>query len=161
MVKKEKWFHFKAAIYSIGVNRCVDIPGNIGKAFGTGKHIPVKGTIRNLTFESTLMSRGGGNFRLFIHSSIWKKLDVDNGDTISINIRPANAPEDLAVPDDIMESLLRNEKALEIFNSLTTRSRNSYIEFINKAKTPETRERRLVVGIERLLERKKKVQRAK
>jgi hypothetical protein len=150
---------FKAKIYSVGINRCVDVPAKIRKALGDDKHIPVAGTIDDLPFESTLTPRGDGLYRLFVHSSIWRKLGVDNGDSVTVKLRSGQAPDDLPVPDDVLESLLRNEDAKAIFDNLTTRSRNSYIAFINQAKNPETRKKRLEVGIERLLERGEKKKR--
>jgi hypothetical protein len=150
---------FKAKIYSIGINRCVDVPSKISKSLGDDKHIPVAGTIGDLPFESTLTPRGDGLYRLFIHSSIWKKLGVNNGDTITVSMQPGHAPNDLPVPADVMESLLRNEDAKAIFDNLTVRLRNSYINYINQARNPETRMKRLEVGIERLLERGEKKRR--
>jgi hypothetical protein len=153
---KIKSYTFKSKIYSVGINRCVDVPAKISRALGDGKHIPVAGTIGDLSFESTLTPRGDGLYRLFIHSSIWRKLAVDNGDSITVCLQPGQAPDDLPVPGDVLESFLHHEDAKAIFDSLTTRSRNSYIAFINQAKNPETRKKRLEVGIERLLERGEK-----
>jgi hypothetical protein len=147
---------FKAVIYSVGINRCVDVPAKISKVLGDDKHIPVAGTIGDLPFESTLIPRGEGLYRLFIHSSLWRKLGVDNGDSVTVSLKPGRAPDDLPISDDVLESFLHHEEAKAIFDSLTTRSRNSYIAFINQAKHPETRKKRLEVGIERLLERGEK-----
>lgn len=129
------------------------MPAKISRALGDDKYIPVKGDINGIPFRSTLTPRGKGLYRLFIHSSIWKKLGLDNGDKIRITLEPDKKPDGLEIPDDIRESLLKNDKAWEIFESLTTRMRNSYISYINQAKTVETREKRLELGIERLLER--------
>ena len=147
---------FAAEIYSVGINRCVDVPPEISRALGDSKYLPVQGTIGELPFRSTLTPRGEGLYRLFIHSSIWKRLGVDNGDEIEVCLEPDIEPGEPKIPDDVWQSLLNNDEAREIFEKMTTRLRNSYIAYINDAKTPETREKRLAVGIERLLERKSK-----
>lgn len=161
MTEKDKFFSFKALIYSVGINRCVDVPEKVSKALGNEKYIPVKGKINDLSFESTLTPRGKNKHRLFIHSSIWRKLSVDNGDKVSVSFKPARPPADLKVPDDVKESLLRNKKALAVFEGLTARSRNSYIEYINQAKHPDTRRKRIKLGIQRLLERGEKKEKLK
>ena len=153
---KANTLKFTAEVYSVGINRCVDVPFEISQALGEAKYIPVKGTIGELPFRSTLTPRGEGLYRLFIHSSIWKRLGVDKGDKIEVYLEPDTAPGEPDIPDDVWQSLLNNDEAREIFENMTTRLRNSYITYINDAKTPETREKRLAVGIERLLERKSK-----
>ena len=151
---KANTLKFTAEIYSVGINRCVDVPPKTSGALVEGKYIPVKGMIGELPFRSTLIPRGEGLYRLFIHSLIWKRLNVDNGDEIEVCLEPDIEPGEPKIPDDVWQSLLNNDAAREIFENMTTRLRNNYIEYINQAKTPETREKRLAVGIERLLERK-------
>ncbi len=46
-------------------------------------------------------------------------------------------------PDDLLDALKKNEKALKNFISFTQSSRRMYIEWLNSAKKPETRLRRI------------------
>ena len=56
--------HFRAKIYAIGINRCVDVPQWVSKALGGQTHIRVTGMVGGEGFRSNLAPRGGGMHRL-------------------------------------------------------------------------------------------------
>jgi hypothetical protein len=147
---------FKARIYAIGINRCVDVPQKITAVLGGDLHIPVKGKIGGLDYRSTLAPSGNGRHRLFIHSRYWKSLKVDKGDMVTITIQIDRELREVSVPDDIIKSLQANEAALNEFERLTTTDKQRYVDFISQAKQPETRLKRLEQGLERLVERGEK-----
>ena len=156
MATQAKLHSFKAKIYAVGVNRCVDVPKKITDALGGDRHIPVKGTIEGLAYKSTLAPSGNGRHRLFIHSRYWKSLNLDKGDTVNITIQIDREPRTVSVPDDIIKSLQANEAALNEFERLTTANKQRYVDFICQAKSRETRLKRLEQGLERLVERGEK-----
>lgn len=41
-------FSFKAKIYKVGINPCVDVPNNITRKINKKGYIPVKGTINGI-----------------------------------------------------------------------------------------------------------------
>ena len=48
-------YSFKAKIYKVGINPCVDVPEKIySKLIATKGYIPVKGTINQFPFQQTL-----------------------------------------------------------------------------------------------------------
>lgn len=57
---------------------------------------------------------------------------------------------DLSLPDDLGEKLRKHRKAREFFDSLAPSYRKQFIGWINSAKRPETRQRRLSETIELL-----------
>ena len=64
--------------------RCVDVPRDVSKSLcklagDNPKHLPVLGQVEGLPLKSTLSPRGGGAYRLHIHSNIWRKLRIDAG----------------------------------------------------------------------------------
>lgn len=69
---------------------------------------------------------------------------------------PAKAPADktLAVPEDLLEALARNESAATTFERFSYSNRKDYLEWIEEAKTQATREKRLNTTIEWLAEGK-------
>ena len=68
---------FRAKLYAVGVNRCVDVPPEVTDALGGETHIRVKGRVGDEPYRSNLAPRARGMHRLFVHSSIWRKLSVD------------------------------------------------------------------------------------
>ena len=155
MVQPKKARNFRAKIYKIGVNRCVDTPERVSRALGSEKYIPVKGHVEDMAIRSTLVPRGDGKHRLFIHSRIWRKLGVDTGDTISVSLERDRALRDVELPEDIANALRQHRDAQTAFDALTTAMRRSFVAFILEAKKPETRKKRVQQGIKRIIEYKK------
>ena len=77
---------FQATLYAVGINRCLDVPPEVSEALGGETHIRVKGSVGGEPYRSNLAPRGGGMHRLFVNSAIWRKLEVDVGDTVDIEI---------------------------------------------------------------------------
>ena len=69
---------------------------------------------------------------------------------------PQEKPQiSLAMPEDFINALRNNFIAGEIFNQLSTTNQNQYLTWINTAKRPETREKRIKESIQLLAEGKK------
>jgi uncharacterized protein YdeI (YjbR/CyaY-like superfamily) len=60
----------------------------------------------------------------------------------------------LKVPNDLMESLRANPKALKNFNAFTPSKKKDYVFWIMAAKTDETRERRIETAVDWITEGK-------
>jgi len=150
--------------------RCVDVPRDVSKSLRAiagenVSHIPVHGWIEGLPLKSTLVPRGGGCFRLHVHSRIWRKLRIDAGATVEVTLLFDDAPRELPLPHDLAAGLAETPRALSIFNTLTTALRRQIIVYVDAAKHEPTREKRVQLVVKRMLERtarrKKKRKRAK
>ena len=145
--------HFRAELYSVGVNRCVDVPSEISQALGGATHIRVKGRVGEEPFRSNLAPRGGGLHRLFVHSDIWRKLGVDLGDAVHVEIEHDEVEWEITIPADLADAMPEGSEALEAFQALTVPNRKRFIDRIKEAKTPATRKRRIEQGVQLLIER--------
>ena len=145
--------HFRAELYSVGVNRCVDVPSEISQALGGETHIRVKGSVGGEPFCSNLAPRGEGLHRLFVHSDIWRKLGVDVGDTVDIEIEHDEVEWEITIPTDLAEAMPEGSEAFEAFYALTVPNRKRFIDRIEEAKTPATRKRRIEQGVQLLIKR--------
>ena len=138
--------------------RCVDVPRAVSKSLrklagDTCKHIPVVGQVEGLPLKSTLSPRGGGGYRLHIHSNIWRKLRIDAGATVEVMLLLDNEPRDPVLPHDLAGGLADEPRALAIFNSLTPSLRRQIVRFLELAKRSSTREKRIRLIVKRMLER--------
>ncbi|MFQ6001796.1 MAG: YdeI/OmpD-associated family protein [Anaerolineae bacterium] len=152
MVGRDKPLPFRARIYKVGINRCVDVPERVSSSLGQDTHVPVKGWVEGEPMRSTLVPRGGGRHRLFIHSRIWRKLGVDTGDVVEVSLLRDTESREVPLPDDLAAALPEGSEALAAFNDLTVADRRRFVARILEAKKPETRERRIQQGIELLVE---------
>ena len=145
--------HFRGVLYAVGVNRCVDIPREVTEVLGGETHIRVKGTVGGEQFRSNLAPRGGGKHRLFVHSGIWRKLSIDVGDVVDVEMERDDEEWEIAVPADLAEAMPAGSEALEAFLALTVSNRKRFIDRVEESKTPATRKRRIKQGIQLLVER--------
>ena len=145
-------YKIRNPIYKVGINRCIDVPEDIADSLGKGKYILVKGHAEGLYFRTTLVPRGEGKYRLFIHSSVWRTLEIDAGDTITVYIEKDTESREIPLPPDIADAFPEGSIQHTALISLTTTHRSGFIKWIEEAKTPETREKRIHVGIDRILE---------
>jgi Bacteriocin-protection, YdeI or OmpD-Associated/Domain of unknown function (DUF1905) len=148
---------FSARIYKQWIMRCVDVPRDISKALRAvaenKTHIPVFGQVEGLPLKSTLSPRGGGAYRLHIHSNIWRKLRIDAGDTVEVMLEVDTEPRDPALPEDLAGALADEPGALAIFNALTPALRRQIVRYVDMAKHASTREKRVRLIAKRMRER--------
>lgn len=144
---------FRATLYAVGVNRCVDVPPEVSDALGGETIIRVVGRVGGEPYRSNLAPRGGGAHRLFVHSDIWRKLGVDVGDEVEVEIERDEQEWEITVPADLAEAMPEGSEALEAFQALTVPNRKRFIDRIEEARTPATRQRRIEQGVQLLVER--------
>jgi hypothetical protein len=149
---------FSARIYKQWIMRCVDVPRDISKSLRqrageNPTHIPVVGQVEGLPLKSTLSSRGGGAYRLHIHSNIWRKLRIDAGDTVEVMLQVDAEPRDPSLPHDLAGGLADEPRALVIFNSLTPALRRQIVRCVDMAKHASTRDKRIRLIVKRMMER--------
>ena len=144
---------FRGVLYAVGVNRCVDVPPEVSKALGGETHIRVRGMVGGESFRSNLAPRGGGKHRLFVHSGIWRKLDVDVGDVVDVEIKRDDEEWKITVPADLAKAMPAGSEALEAFHALTVPNRKRFIDRIEESRTSATRKRRIEQGVQLLVER--------
>ena len=144
---------FNATLYAVGVNRCVDVPAKVTVALGGETHIRVMGRVEGEPYRSNLAPRGSGMHRLFVHSGIWRKLGVDMGDVVEVEIERDEQEWEITVPADLAEAMSEGSEALEAFQALTVPNRKRFIDRIEETKTPATRKRRIEQGLQLLIER--------
>jgi hypothetical protein len=138
--------------------RCVDVPRNVSKSLrklagDSPKHIPVHGQVEGLSLKSTLSPRGGGAYRLHIHSNIWRKLQIDAGATVEVMLLLDTEPRDPALPHELAGGLADEPRALAVFNSLTPALRRQIVRYLEQAKRATTRDKRIRSIVKRMLER--------
>jgi hypothetical protein len=162
MIRPDQPHVFPARIQKIWIMRCVDVPRDVSKALGSAAkgagaenilNIPVQGWIEGLPLKSTLVPRGGGCYRLHVHSRIWRKLCIDAGASVEVTLLLDLEPREARLPPDLAAGLADEPRALAIFNTLTVALRRQIIQYVELAKRSGTREKRIQLVVRRMLER--------
>ena len=142
-------FSFKAKIYKVGINPCVEVPARITKTMTAIKgYIPVKGIIETHSFEQTLCPIKNDLYRLYINGPMLKGANVNVGQTVKISIEQAAKQKDSDIPMPApLKKKLKEYKLLATFEALAPYRKKEILRYLNNIKTETT----LLKNIERLI----------
>jgi len=109
----------------------------------------VKGNLDNYVFEGlALIPMGEGDFILALNATIRKKIKKQKGDKLKVSIEVDDKPVKLNA--ELMECLSDEPDCLSFFNSLTPGHRKYFSNWIESAKTDETKIKRIAQTINAL-----------
>ena len=144
---------FRATIRRQGVNPYVDVPSRVSRAFADyarGGRIAVRGSLNGHDVRATLVPVGGGKHRLFVNGGMRAATGVSVGDTVSFELR-ATRPDVVRPPSDLSESMRHHAGARDAFDALSPSHRRELVRYIDDARTPATRARRVAKTVDHLL----------
>jgi hypothetical protein len=131
----------------------VDVPERISRAFNPfarAGRITFEGALNQTPIRGTLVSVGGGRHRLYVNGGMRAAAGVGPGDTCSFELRPTR-PEAFRPPSDVTAALRQVPGALAAYDGGSPSHRRELLRYIDDARTPETRQRRIQKAIEHLL----------
>jgi hypothetical protein len=143
MATGPKSFDFRAKLYKVWIMRCIDVPPGVSKALGARKHIPVRGWIEDLAFRSHLAPAGNGRHRLVVHSRIWRPLELDAGNRVTVHMELDEAPERFAMPEELTAAFGEDPAARAAYGQLTVAKRREIAGHVAAVKSAAAREKRI------------------
>lgn len=156
-MKLDDVVQFSAAIYQIGENRCVDVPGDIMSRAGVEVRphaVPVVITVGGRSVKTNLLPRGGGRYRVFINSKLRRAAAADTGDRIDVEMRLDLADREPDIPPDLEIALKAAGPAWHQFENLTVNQRREMTAYVQAAHLEGTRVRRIARILEVLEEKR-------
>ncbi|HVE82223.1 MAG TPA: YdeI/OmpD-associated family protein, partial [Myxococcales bacterium] len=105
--------------------------------------VRVKGTVGGFAIQSSLMPMGDGTRCLGVHKATMEQGGFHHGDVVKVAIRLDTSPREVVVPKDFLEALEKSPKARRTFANYAFTHRKEYVTWIEEAKQPETRQRRI------------------
>ncbi|MGH9364137.1 MAG: YdeI/OmpD-associated family protein [Thermoanaerobaculia bacterium] len=137
--------HFRAKILRQGPNPYVDVPRRISRAFAAyarAGRIHFEGTLNGVAIRGSLVPLRRGGHRLYVNGGMRAAAAVAVGDTASFALR-ATHPEDVPLPAEVAAGFQRVRGARAAFQALIPSYRRQLLRYIDDARTPETRRRRI------------------
>jgi Bacteriocin-protection, YdeI or OmpD-Associated/Domain of unknown function (DUF1905) len=122
------------------------VPVDLEKLYGRPRP-PLKVTIRGHTWRTTPGVYGGAAY-VGLNKDVRTAVGVDAGDRVRGAIEFDAEPRTVTVPDDLRSALAEDREAKEAFERLSFTHRREYVEWIEDAKRPETRTRRVAGTVE-------------
>ncbi len=129
----------------------IRVPAEVVEELGPGKRPPVRVTINGHTYRSTVAVMGG-QFMVGVSAENRAAAGVAAGDEVDVDIELDTEPRQVEVPLDFAAVLDRDPGAKRHFDRLSYSNRRRHVLSIEEAKTPETRERRIVKAVATLRE---------
>ena len=131
--------------------KCIRIPFDVPKIFGTRARVAVQGQINGFPFRSSIFPDGEGGFILMVNKAMREGGKIAEGRAFPVEMDKAGAPPPLKLPRELAAALRADPKAKAIYSGMTYACRREYAEWIARAKQVETRERRAAQSIGRIL----------
>ena len=129
----------------------IPIPESVMEALGAGRKPPVRITIGDYTYRSTVATVDG---RPMVGLSAENRAGahVGGGDEIDVDIDLDTEKREVTVPPELAAALDAEPRARETFDRLSYSNQSWHVLQVTGAKTDETRQRRLQRSIEALRE---------
>jgi hypothetical protein len=124
------------------------VPFDLKEAFGRARP-PVKVTIRGHTWRTTPGVYGGVG-HVVVNRAVKAATGVDAGERVRVTMELDSAPRTVRVPADLRAALAADEAAKQAFAHMSFTHRREYVDWVEEAKRPETRARRIAATVERV-----------
>ena len=143
-----KRYRFEAAIQrSTGWGAFVLFPHDARTEFHVKGRVPVQALLGGLPYAGSLMPSAAGYHRLSVPRNICAQLGKVPGDLIRVELWQDDSPRTVEMPEEFVR-LLRRERLLAKFETLSITRRKEYRNWILSAKRDETRSRRMLRALE-------------
>jgi hypothetical protein len=129
----------------------IRIPDEVITALAAGKRPPVRVTIGEYSYRSTVAVMNGA-YMVGLSGEHRAGAGVSGGDAVEVEIELDTAPREVTIPADFASALEHDAAARRTFDGLSYSNRQWHVLSIEGAKTPETRGRRIDKSIEALHE---------
>ena len=140
--------HFETIIKKSGGRTLIEIPFNPNDVWGEKSRHYISGAINGCRVRGAL-GLDGSHYFLSLGAVWCHDNGLDAGAKVDVTLSP-EGPQAENMSADIAKALESHPQAQTFFESLATFYRNNYIKWIESAKRPETRSKRIDEMIELL-----------
>ncbi len=126
----------------------VEVPPEVVAALGGGGRIKVRARFDGVDYRGSVVTMGDAKV-LGVLKAIRKQLAKAPGDRLTVELERDDEERRVDVPDDLASALVQAGER-EAFDRLSFSHRREYVAWIDEAKKPETRARRIAQTVERI-----------
>lgn len=121
---------------------------------GTSHRVWLRGKVNGKPFQATANPWRNETHIITVNTKMREELGLRAGDQCRMEFEIITAPPpEPGTPTDLVTALQAHPKALGFFQRIPPSHRKEYIEYIEEAKKPETRARRIAKTMEMILEK--------
>jgi hypothetical protein len=134
----------------------VAIPFVVAEVYGTRGRVPIQATIDGFPYQGSLTPLGDGHHGLLVLKQIRRAIDKTVGDVVRVTLSRDVVERKVEMPTDLAAALADKPGASAYFAKLAYTDQREYVRWIEGAKKPETRQRRLQETVARLAQGRKR-----
>jgi hypothetical protein len=128
----------------------IEFPFDLKETYGVGNLVPFKATFDGrVTYRGSLAKMGGAGAMILLRKDVRAELGKEPGESVDVVVELDDKPRELGVSADIKKAL-QSAGFWEKFEAMAYTQRKEYVIWIEDAKKPETRERRIQKMLEML-----------
>ena len=139
---------FKTTIYRNGSMCFIPLTFDPRPVFGKVR-APVRVTLNGYTYRSTIAAMGGPPC-IPLRRSNREAAGVEGGETLVVRLELDTAKRVVTPPAELVKALKASPPAWDRWRALSYSHQREYAEWIQTAKKPETRARRLTKAVARI-----------
>lgn len=139
---------FHAPVIHFGDRAIVKVPAEISAALSSRGQVSAVGTINERPFETVIEPDG--------RKGHWINVPAIQDPDVVIELEPTKKWPEPQVPEDFLVALHAEATAAETWKAVTAMARWEWVRWIGATRNPETRSRRIEVGIDKLRKGKRR-----
>lgn len=147
MAEKKLRFQAKILGKEAGVVAAIRPPVDVIEYFGTRARVPIRGTINDFAFRSSLMSMGGYHM-MPVNKTLCRGAGVQPGNIVDVVMEHDAEERTVEAPPELKKELGKSKKAQERWDGLAFTHKKEMAGSISGAKQEDTRKRRLAKVME-------------
>ncbi|MBV9172385.1 MAG: YdeI/OmpD-associated family protein, partial [Chloroflexi bacterium] len=120
---------------------------------GVTRRVRIKGTINGKPFAATANPWRDNSHVVTFNQKMRVELGLNGDEDVEVEFAIDNSPVESKIPDDLLAALLAAAGAEEAFRKLAASHRKECIVWIEEAKQPATRARRIEKTVTKIVER--------
>ena len=128
----------------------VEFPYSVEKLFGVKGRVPINASFDGIPYRGSLVKMGGNCHSVLILKKIREQIGKKKGDTINVTIELDDQPRVIELAVDAQRALKKNAAAYSAWKKLSYSHQREFHLWLEGAKKPETRIRRLTKIIQDL-----------
>lgn len=133
----------------------IDFPYDVQEVYGARGQVKVKVTYDGVPYRGSLVKMGHPCHLLVVRKDIRELIGKNPGDSVFVTVQRDTEVRIVETPSELQALFAQHPDAQACYDKLSYTHRKEYVQWINEAKRPETRQNRLNKTIEMLLNHKK------
>jgi hypothetical protein len=148
-LKNNQYVKFRAKVIPSGNATAVEVPTDVINALDSGHRPLIAVTVKGHTWR-TRVALMRGKYLVGLSAATRAASDIGKGDIVDVELKLDTAPRTVPEPGDLAKALNAHAEVRTRFNRLPYGLRRKEVASVEDAKSPETRQRRIIKLVERM-----------